>query len=72
MYRRQNKDVRRQGGGNIAFMIVLLIFSALGLLSIRETTTIDLDVIVLAVLAAAIFLFQYFLLRLVFKGLDTF
>lgn len=47
-----------------------MIFSALGLLSIRETTTIDLNVVILAVLAATIFLFQYLLLKVTFKGLD--
>ena len=72
LHGKRNKEFKRQGGGNVAFVIVLLIFSALGLLSIRETTTIDLDIVVLAVLAATIFLFQYILLRFVFKGLDCF
>lgn len=72
LHGKRNREFRGQGGGNVAFAIVLLIFSAFGLLAIRETTTINLDIVVLAVLAATIFLCQYILLKVVFKGLDGF
>lgn len=69
---RRNRGLKSRGGGVVVFIIVLFALSALGLLSLREVATINLDVVILAVLAVVIFLFQYFLLKLTFKGLDHF
>lgn len=72
MNMRQDKKGRKGDGGVLVFINILLILSGLGLLALRETTTINLDVVILAALAAIIFLVQYFLLKLTFKGLDNF
>ncbi|NMA94465.1 MAG: FtsW/RodA/SpoVE family cell cycle protein [Clostridiales bacterium] len=64
------QDDRGKDEGILVFISILLLITGLGLLSFREVKTIDYDIVILAGLAAAVFLVQYFILKLLFRGLD--
>lgn len=58
------------GNGNIPFVLSMFVMSAFTVLSMRQGQGIDEVVILLGVLIVSIVLFQYYLLKFIFDGLD--
>lgn len=71
------KDFKKSDGNEgdaerISALVVFLCLSAFGLLSVQNPEGIEIWVLVLGILASALFLFQFFALKFFFRGIDPY